>query len=275
MGSSSQTCSTRLAVAAGLGLSLGLHLMAYAAIPQGQWDGPRPVDELDVTVVDQTPEPEPEPEPKTDPEPETVAAPPPEPPPKPREKIVRKRDVPEPEPDTPPPPAEETPVRFDDVTLTNEGQRSSWSTYAGSGEASDGPLAPPGLVTGRRAKGVVGGVPGGTGQPRSGPPVVPYGDLSKPPQPPDQGTLDTLLARHFKRIDAYKAGVRGRAKVRFRVEPDGRVRRVQAQSESVEGYGLGAACERMLLETRWTPPVDRDGRKVATWATFNCDFSHR
>jgi hypothetical protein len=279
MGSRTPSERTRLAIGVGIGLSLGLHLMAYAAIPSTARVAPQPTQsELDVAVLPDEPD-EPEaareepvaPEPP-EPEPEPAARPrraqPPEP-------VAQRPDRPEPEPDTPPPPAEETPVRFDDVTLTNEGQRSSWATHAGSGQAADGPLAPPGLVTGRRARGEPGGVPGGSGQPRSGPRVVPLGDLSRPPEPPGNDELTSLLSKIFKRSDAWKAGVTGMASVRVRIEPNGTVASVRTLSETVQGHGLGDLCATALRTTRWRPPLDGEGRRVATWVTFKCDFRFR
>jgi TonB family protein len=263
---------TRTIIAAGLALSVGLHVMAYASIPVGlDWARLSPLHEVDVVVVPPEPAQQPTEEPTEEPpEAEPVAALPDPPVPAKPEPRVHRAPPQEPAAPAEEPPAQEAPVRFDNVTLTNEGMRSSWAMDPGSGRAADGPLAAPGRVTGRARTGVAGGTAGGTG-----PRIVPLADLSRAPVPPGAGELNQRLERVYKGSSAWKAGVTGVATVRTRIDPDGSVASSRIVSETVAGYELGELCQRALRGTRWQPPLDQQGRAVATWVTFNCDFRFR
>jgi hypothetical protein len=39
--------------------------------------------------------------------------------------------------------------------------------------------------------------------------------------------------------------------------------------------GFGRACRDTLSGSRWTPPLDRDGRPVATIINYTCRFEVR
>jgi TonB family protein len=166
-----------------------------------------------------------------------------------------------PPPSAAPPPAAESPADFTGQTLTNEGPGPGWASATGNGEKMNGPLGRPGArVTNR----VVDGEPGGAG---SGPRVVGLGDLSHAPEPPD---LAGALAAAYP-PEARAQGVAGKAVVRARVMPDGRVRELAIVTESARGFG--EACERTLRDSRWSPPVDHEGKPVSTFISYTCRFN--
>lgn len=98
------------------------------------------------------------------------------------------------------------------------------------------------------------------------PATVEARDLARRPEPPP---LAGALAQHYP-AEARRRGVGGQAAVRARVDADGRVRVAQVSSESEPGFG--AACQRTLLGSKWSPPLDREGRPVATWIRYTCRF---
>lgn len=159
-----------------------------------------------------------------------------------------------------PPPAAETPADFTGVTMTNDGPGPGWASATGNGQAMNGPVGRPGArVTGRSAE----GDPGST---RRGPPVVAAGDLSRAPEPPE---LSDALARAYPAA-ARSRGIEGRAVVRARIMPDGRIRELALLSESAPGFG--AACQETLRGSSWSPPIDRDARPVSTFINYTCRF---
>lgn len=102
-----------------------------------------------------------------------------------------------------------------------------------------------------------------------GPAVVPAKSLGRLPRAP---ALDRELERNYP-TDARRAGVGGSATLRLQVLPDGRLGRVDQLSESYPGFGI--ACERTVRAARWDPPLDRDGRAVATEIKYVCRFEVR
>jgi TonB family protein len=98
------------------------------------------------------------------------------------------------------------------------------------------------------------------------PEAVPLAALSEKPRPPP---LDRVLERHYP-PRARSLGQDGEAKVRARVEASGRVRVANVTFES--GRGFGSACRAALLESRWTPPLDGQGKPAATWVSYRCKF---
>jgi periplasmic protein TonB len=159
-----------------------------------------------------------------------------------------------------PPPAAETPADFTGVTMTNDGPGPGWASTTGNGQAMNGPAGRPGArVTGRSAD----GDPSST---RRGPPVVAAGDLSRAPEPPE---LSDALARAYP-AEARSRGIEGRAVVRARIMPDGRVRELALLNESAPGFG--AACQETLRGSSWSPPIDRDARPVSTFINYTCRF---
>jgi len=58
--------------------------------------------------------------------------------------------------------------------------------------------------------------------------------------------------------------------VRARIDPSGHVGLANITFES--GDGFGKSCQRTLLASVWTPPLDRKGKPVSTWVTYRCKF---
>lgn len=58
--------------------------------------------------------------------------------------------------------------------------------------------------------------------------------------------------------------------MRARVDADGRVRTAAILSESESGFG--SACQRTLLGSVWTPPLNAEGQRVGTWVRYVCRF---
>ena len=142
----------------------------------------------------------------------------------------------------------------------------------GDGSRMQGPLRRPRVAEHRKARDAggppVSSAPAPRARPKrpAAPLVVAVADLSRPPQPPALGGL--LLANYP--LDARRRGVAGRAVVRARVDPDGKVRQANIASESEPGFG--AACRATVLGSTWTPPLDREGKAVATRISYTCRF---
>ncbi|MEM9190078.1 MAG: energy transducer TonB [Myxococcota bacterium] len=255
-------------------VSVFLHATSYvvlAAVPRPSFEPTEPsVVDFEVEppppeeeVVEEVPEEEPEPE---------IPEPEPEPPPRPPPRAQTPDPPPPDEPPPPPPPAEETPVAFDNLTLTNDSGDSSFAVPESSGIDREGPIGPPGEPTGRRRAGVPGGVPGGTGAPSGarGPRVVGVSDLSR--RPTAQGNHNALLSQFYP-SEARAQGREGRGRARIRILPSGAVRVLRT-----EGSGeFASACTRMLRsgQVRFRPPLDRQGNPVAFDTTYSCDFRVR
>lgn len=103
----------------------------------------------------------------------------------------------------------------------------------------------------------------------SAPTFVPAASLSRPPRAP---SLDAELERSYP-PEARRAGISGKAVLRVAILADGRVGKVARVSETYAGFG--EACERTVRSARWEPPLDRDGRPVATEITYVCRFEVR
>lgn len=229
--------------------------------------------------------PEPPPEPEVEPEvvePEVIEPePPPEPPPEP---VVRERErepetTPDPTPAEDVPPEEPAPLEeriedFTGETLSNDSATGP-PIIGGNGEAITGPVgAATGTTTGRSRRGTPDGASGGTGtDPEAdGVPVVDAADLSRPTSPP--AGFAELVSDHYP-TELRARGVEGRARVRFRVMPSGRLVRLSIVDETEPGFG--AACMEALRESsgQWPAPIDRGGREVAQNVRFTCTFSLR
>jgi outer membrane biosynthesis protein TonB len=200
--------------------------------------------------------------------------------------------APEPEPErraptqpaqalAPPPPApaaptklppESEPVDLTGVTLTNDGPGNGWSSVVGDGTHMRGPIgrvatgpqrlaanaqAPPQASSAARRREPV---------QKQAPSYVPVADLSRRPRPPP---LNAVLLRNYP-PEARRSGQGGLAMVAARIGPDGRVGSPRIVSESAPGFGR--ACVRTLLGSVWTPPLDRNGRAVATRISYTCRF---
>ena len=220
-------------------------------------DEPTPVDleeEPEEPEVSEPPEPA---------EPERV-----KPPPKPKT-FKAPKDPPKERLREPPAAAPETPVAFDNIVLTNEGDEgSSWAMDPGTGESREGPVGrPDAVVTGRSKDGILGGIVGGTGIGV----VVDVGDLSRQPIPP---ALKAKLEKFYPK-KARQERVEGSADARLYIGPDGKPARIRILTEDPIGQGFGAACKRALQNEKWKPPLDKDGRPVTTRVTFRCGFTIR
>jgi TonB family protein len=164
----------------------------------------------------------------------------------------------------PPPPVAETPADFSGTTLTNNGAGPGWASATGNGAALNGPIGRPGArVTGRHVEAV--SDPERPAQPA----VVAVADLSRRPEAP---ALQDVLERNYP-TEARQSGQAGKAVVRARILPDGNVRDLLVVSESAPGFGR--ACRDTLAGSRWTPPLDREGRAVATIINYTCRFEVR
>lgn len=95
---------------------------------------------------------------------------------------------------------------------------------------------------------------------------VPISDLSEHPVPPP---LAGLLRANYP-DEARQRGLRGSARVRARIDPDGVTRSAQVVFESAAGFG--AACRRTLLGSHWSPPRAKNGGAVATEIVYVCHF---
>jgi len=226
-----------------------------------------PLDAVMVSIVDEElvadePEAPPAEEPPEPVEPEPV-----QPPPKP--KTFQAPKEPPKEPKEPPAAAPETPVAFDNLVLTNEGEEpASWAMDPGSGESRAGPIGRPGaVVTGRSRDGIAGGVVGGTGTGV----VVDVGDLSRQPIPP---SLKQKLEKNYPK-KARQEGIEGEVVIRLQIGPDGLPSQIRIISEEPPGYELGRACVNTLQGERWKPPIDQDGKPVTTRVTYRCGFEIR
>jgi len=196
---------------------------------------------------------------------------PPEAPPEPKVERPRAR-VPA-QPAKPPPPAAEaqpaeaTPSpELTGTTLTSDSD-STWTAPAGSGNERAG-LLQTGAVGAFAQPTVEAKVttPSATSSALVRAEPTPLAQLSQKPSPPP---LAEALERAYP-VAARRLGRSGDAAVRARVESHGLLSEAQIKSESAAGFG--AACRQALLGSRWTGPLDRDGRPVATWVTYRCKF---
>jgi protein TonB len=105
--------------------------------------------------------------------------------------------------------------------------------------------------------------------PPAEPKIVPASSLSRRPGAPG---LDAELERNYP-IDARRAGISGTARLRVRILADGRVGKVENVFESHPGFG--EACAKTVRAARWEPPLDSDGRAVATEIVYVCKFEVR
>jgi TonB family protein len=163
-----------------------------------------------------------------------------------------------------PPPEAETPADFSGTTLTNDGPGPGWASAVGNGAAMHGPIGRPGAK-------VTNGTQDGASAPSpvNAAPVVALASLSRPPAPPD---LNDALERHYPET-ARKQGTPGQAVLKARITALGQVRDMVVVSQSAPGFG--DACRATLRESKWRPPLDKDGQPVATFVSYTCRFEVR
>ena len=203
---------------------------------------------------------EPKPLPPLPPEP----PPPPElPKPKPKPALPKRATAREEErPVEPPPP----PVGLSGRTLTAEGAGASFEAPAGDGSERSAPIqagpatSPPPKIRVTEPR------PQAPAPKKAEVTTVPLKDLRRRPEAP---ALASALARNYP-DDLRRRGQGGEAIVRARVDADGRVRVASVASESDSGFG--AACQRTLVGSTWSPPLGPDGAPVATWIRYTCRF---
>jgi TonB family protein len=211
------------------------------------------------------PEPEPEavPEPEPEPEPEPPLALPEPITPKAPEPAAEEPPPASKEPPTDPPPVDELPAgEVSGTTLVADGV-GDFSAPVGSGEARKGAFrsktALPKKVLRASSRKVVVPAP-------LAPEVVPIKDLKKPPAPP---FLGDALKRNYP-SQAKQQGRSGEAKIRAKVDKNGRVTVATIAMESSSGFGQ--ACRKTLLDSHWSAPLNKEGKEVATWISYRCKF---
>lgn len=233
--------------------SLGLHAWLLSASPGAMPERRRQEPPLLLQLsVPEPPQAAPLPEPQVEPAPPRVSAP-----------SVKLKPLPQPPAEKPP---EAAPPELTGTTLTSDAD-SAWSAPAGSGSERDGLLrtgavsafTPP-VVAAKASP------PSATTQALLRPEPTPLGQLSRKPSPPP---LADALERHYP-VAARRLGRSGEALLRARVEANGLLSEAQIKSETAQGFG--AACRQALLNSRWTSPLDREGRPVSTYITYRCKF---
>lgn len=234
-----------------LELSLAVSALAHAGaglvLPQRSFAAPSasaPVEFVALPPppprVDQPPDPEPEPEP---------------PPP-----VKRATSKP-----TAPPPGPRA-SELSGKTLTAEGPGTSFAAPAGDGSERSEPIQSGTAPAPAPPPPPKPSAPAPAPTAKLATTTVPLPDLARRPEPP---ALAGTLARHYPE-DARRRGVGGQAVVRARVDSDGKVRTASVVSESEPGFG--AACQRTLIGSKWSPPMDRGGKPVGTWVRYTCRF---
>lgn len=233
--------------------SLAAHGFAYASLgfaPAAPHDPP--ASRVSFRVHDAAPPPAPTEAPKPPPEPPKL---------EPRLAKAKPKAAPSVNPE--PTPAAPPPVDLRGVTLTNDTGGSAWSSAVGNGSALAGPVGPIGGVA---ARPVASDAPARPVTRAPEIPLVDAADLSARPVPP---ALASDLRERYPAA-AKQRGIGGSASVQARIEPDGRVRQVRLENETFAGFG--DACKQTLLASSWSPPRDKEGRKVATMVRYTCRF---
>jgi protein TonB len=235
-------------------------LLIYLVGAEPPFDPPR-LPKPPPTLVKLAPPPQPETaSPKLPaPEPAEPVEPRPEPPkPQPQAARAEPRAAQPPTPRSEEPPAQAAtpaPIALAGVTLSNSDFSVARSNPAPARVARSGSTEPQttGLAAAQR-------------RPPPAPKLVPLHNLSSKPNPP---SLDAALRRHYPQ-GLRSRGIEGQAVVRLTLSPSGRVSTARIASESEPGFG--AACRQTLLESRWSAPLDREGRAVGTQLTYRCRF---
>ncbi|AKU96062.1 Ferric siderophore transport system, periplasmic binding protein TonB [Labilithrix luteola] len=243
--------------------SLIVHVAAFAILPNRATPHPAPPPPLVIEVAD-IPAPEPPPPPPPPPEepkPEP-AAPEPQVAPTPQKMAAapaRTESRPTTQAQNDPPPSDEPPADFTGTVMSNDGPGIAVRAGSGGGGTGRGPATGPAPAK----------ADPGPARP-AGPRFVAARDLSKPPRAPVG--LDGALERNYP-TEAKRAGIAGKAVLRVKILPDGRVGGVERVSESYPGFG--EACEKTVRSAPWEPPIDREGAPVGTEITYTCRFEVR
>lgn len=251
---------------AALTASLAAHGWLLVANGQGHATPRPPRPPAFVQLIVAAPEPALAPEPAPPPEPPAAkAAPQPAIP-----KATPVTATPEPPPETPPETAAAPPPELTGTTLVADAEQGAgWSAPRGSGSARDGlvrsgavgSIAPQSTAEPTRATQTI-----RPPQPPQLPEALPLSQLSRKPSPPP---LTAALERNYP-ATARSIGQSGDASVRARIEANGELRLANIVVETAAGFG--DACRRTLLASKWSAPLDRAGKPVATWITYRCRF---
>ncbi|MET0344357.1 MAG: energy transducer TonB [Polyangiales bacterium] len=159
------------------------------------------------------------------------------------------------------PSAEAPPVLdFTGVTLTSPS--GGFAQAAGSGARMTDPLG--NIQSGARAGGT--GKEGGGKAATEGGALVALKSLSRPPRAPP---LDAALAANYPK-NAHDLGLSGEAVVLAHILPTGQVAATHVLIASAPEFGK--ACQRTLSGSRWSAPLDVEGRAVATELSYKCVF---
>jgi protein TonB len=196
-----------------------------------------------------SPPPAPEPEPRPAPEPEPRL-----PPERPRPSPPIEQPVSEPAKA----PSEAPPPELTGVTLTG-GDGASFGTPEGNGAPRENAIT---VGAGRAVPAKV----ARRAEPPAPLPALPLSQLSQRPVPPP---LEAALERNYPR-QARQLGKSGEAKVRARIEPSGEIH--VASVVSATSPDFGEACRRTLMGSRWSAPLDENGRRAATSVYYRCKF---
>lgn len=233
-----------------------LHATGFGVIAFGPpvSSAPPPPTTVELTVATvAAPPPPPPPEPLTEPPPQKEAV---HAAPAPRAlRVSRSPSSPPPSPASPAKAEVEAPLDLTGTTLTSD--RGDFALAAGSGgfggggESRRGPLTPAAPPA------------------PAGPTLARPEDLSRLPAPPELS--GSLLAHYPARARA--AGETGRATLSLIVYQDGTVGGIEVRSASSDEFAR--ACRETLRASRWSPPVGKDGRTIATRVGYTCHFDVR
>jgi TonB family protein len=169
----------------------------------------------------------------------------------------------EPAPVAPEQASDEPVLDLSGTTLTSE--RGSFVSRTGNGGAMNGPIGAGGARPAPASGGAASSGPVGGGDVA----LTPKENLSRLPAPPD--LADRLLALYPSR--AREAGDAGQASLSLVVLPDGRVGAIDVRSATSADFGR--ACKDTVAGSRWAPPLDRNGKAVATRVGYTCRFDVR
>jgi protein TonB len=165
-----------------------------------------------------------------------------------------------PTPASPAPPETQPEPELTGRTLTTTAD-ASWSAPAGNG-AERGATLGVGTITPRALPALT----APSAPPPAAPVTQPLAKLSRKPAPP---SLVAALERNYP-SEARRQGKSGEAKVRALIDARGHASRVTITSESSPGFG--AACQKTLLESQWTPPLGPQGEATGTFVSYRCRF---
>jgi TonB family protein len=239
-------------------VSAALHALIFAGIPDSSLARDKAPEPTVVEFEAVAPKPEPEPEIEPEPEPEPTLEP-----------VVQETVVVESQTEVvdevaPAVEPELAPPELTGMTLLADGE-GPFSAEAGSGRVRRGAIRA-GTSQPAPVRRVVRRAPKPKPAKPAPPTAIPVAQLSKKPVPPDLGSA---LKRNYP-SEARRQGRAGEAKVRARIEASGSIRLAKVAFESENGFGK--ACRTTLLRSKWSAPLDKKGKPVATWISYRCKF---